>query len=161
MSALQAQAPSVPTEIAEVVLPLEQAKAADRAARQAYGEARLALSAAIDDVRRFHAPLIEAARESAAVAAQQLAASESSAAPNHEWEGRAVTGPKGTWGIAAREMVSGVVFTYRPGVDLGRGHSYSRPDVGEPLVRLFRKGGSPGATTVRLNEGFSLSAGEP
>lgn len=135
---------------------LEKAKLAEREARAALAAARGSQDAAVALVRAHHGPLIESARVRASEAARAHLAAQSQATPDHPWEGKTVTGPKGSWDLDSRTTVTGTVFTFRPGTDLGRGHTYSRPDVGDAYVRVHKKDGKPGSSSVRLTENFSL-----
>lgn len=88
----------------------------------------------------------------------------SDAAQPHEWEGRKVTRQDTKlvggvrWGRFVPITLTGVVFTYRVGMDVGRGHYNVRP--GDAFVRICKANGEPGKITQRLNLYWSL-VGEP
>lgn len=124
-------------------------------AGQALNERRADAETELREVRQRHAPLIAAAERTYREAVQAHRAARSEATPDHEWEGRRVFREdvqRDNWSrtVIERKRIEGVVFTYRPGVDLGPGHKWNRPEIGQPYVRLLKKDGTPGAKTERL-----------
>lgn len=138
---------------------VEAAKSAEREAEVVLAASRLALETEVKALRAKHEPIIQAADKALRDAKRQRADAESSATPDHPWEGQTVEGPESSWRRNS-DIVRGVVFTYRPGTVLGPGHTYSRPEVGDRFVRLLKKDGKPGLRSVALNEWFALSSGE-
>jgi hypothetical protein len=137
---------------------IEQARAAIQAARQAMKVAEAGRAAAVSAVRDEWQPAIFAAERAEREAVAALAAAESAAAPDHEWTGKRVFRVEdimaGGWSRTkvGEKRYEGIVETYRPGVALGRGHyCYT---FGEPIVRLLKKDGTPGAKTEGLKRSF-------
>lgn len=122
-------------------------------AKQAVDKAR---DQALDEVRRVHDPLVRIATEHVGRARRALAEARSREAQGHEWEGRKVYRVKivhvgSLWhGHKREERVEGIVFTYRHTDDLGPGHTYNRPQIGDPWVRLLKKDGTPSRKTARF-----------
>jgi hypothetical protein len=133
---------------------LEKARADAHAAGQAWSAALKARTTAFAEVEAFHGPVIERLRQERIAAEAAVAAAVSEVTPDHEWEGRRVFCEKKkwtSWGSPSGPIrLDGVVFTYRPGVDLGQGHKYTSPRVGDPFVRLLKKDGKPGSKAVTL-----------
>jgi len=138
---------------------VQAAREAKVAADLALKEAKDARERAFDVIRDEHRPLIAAAERAASQAATALKAAISQACPDHELEGKTVyriARKIGRYGSTPKDtLLAGVVFTYRPGIDLGPGWSFSRPHIGEPMVRLLLKNGKPGSKCQRLNK-FTL-----
>lgn len=134
---------------------LEKARADQLAAGQAWSAALTAKTDAVRAVEAVHNPIIDRLRRALNDAKAATLAAESAVTPDHAWEGRRVFCEKrrySSWGSAAStQRLDGVVFTYRPGIDLGTGHKWSSPSVGDPFVRLLKKDGSPGSKTIALN----------
>jgi hypothetical protein len=112
---------------------------------------------------RYREPKIAVAR-AYAEARRALAEAQSAAAPDHELEGKTVYRiERESHRFGSRftdKLVAGVVFTYRPGVDLGPGHTYNKPMVGDPMVRLLKKDGKPGAKCERFLGSSAFNSGK-
>lgn len=138
---------------------VDEAQAALDAADRALSQAVRCMDEEIAAVKARHEPSIRLAKEAFTSAAQALREAESAATPDHEWEGKTVcrtveewSGPR--WNRQSTKTTErGVVFTYRHGIDLGPGWTWSTPAIGEPMVRLLKKDGKPGVKTVRLKNG--------
>lgn len=79
------------------------------------------------------------------------------AQPDHEWEGRRVfrMEPQGrSYQRLPDKRIEGIVETYRSTSDVPMSTpSYRLPAIGEAIVRLLKKDGTPGAKFEKLDRG--------
>lgn len=137
-----------------------------RAAQEAVEIAKRALSeverekrAAVYAVELEWWPKIGEATRALGEANRALRQAENAATADHEWTGRRVYRIEehfsGGWSRKkiGETRIEGIVETYRHGVTLGRGHR-GWCGVGEPIVRLLKKDGTPGLKTENLDRTF-------
>ena len=109
--------------------------------------------AALDALEAHWRPLVNEAKRASKTAAQNLSKAIAAETRDHELHGRKVflmepeiarwTGKK-----IGEKRIDGVIDTYRPGADLGRGYSKAQVrKAGDPFVRLLLKNGKPGTYT--------------
>lgn len=140
-------------------LTLEQAEQARAAARSALESvehiARLEAKAASDEVMAKHAPLI-AVKRAEHLAAEAALKAAKDRLPDHPWTGKRVYWMKSQgWSYERlpEKRVEGIVETYRSTSELpGNTAIYSRPRIGQAIVRALKKDGTPGSRFEILHE---------
>lgn len=126
-------------------------------AERALSEVEREKSAAVYAVELEWRPKIGEATRALGEAKRALRQAENAATPDHEWTGKKVYRieecfSRRSYKKIGETRLEGVVETYRHGVTLGRGHYVYK--IGQPIVRLLKKDGTPGLKTENLDRTF-------
>jgi hypothetical protein len=108
-------------------------------------------------VRKRHEAVLVAAQQGRSAARIALTAAQD-AGPEHEWTGQRVTKLVPNWKygrLQSTETLTGIVETVRSTTEFaGNLPLYGRPRIGDPIVRLLKKDGTPGLKFERLHGNY-------